>query len=250
MTPSQFPAPRPGDRLVLVSHALCPYVQRAVIALHEKGVAFERVDIDLANKPAWFLALSPLGKTPVLLVPRAAPSGPVFEPVFESAVICDYLDETIQPALHPADALERARHRAWVEVASATLNQIWQFYTARDGESFEACRAELARRFDQIDAALGAGPWFGGERFTLVDAAFAPVFRYFEVFDRFHDTGVLTTAMNARRWATALAHRSSVQAAVGADYPQRLRAFVERQEGELGRRSAVARNRAGAGVPA
>ena len=54
--------------LKLISHKLCPYVQRAVIALAEKGVPFERVDIDLSNKPDWFLALSPFGKTPVLMV--------------------------------------------------------------------------------------------------------------------------------------------------------------------------------------
>ena len=53
--------------LVLVSHALCPYVQRAAIVLAEKGVPFERRDIDLANKPDWFLKASPLGETPVLL---------------------------------------------------------------------------------------------------------------------------------------------------------------------------------------
>ena len=45
--------------LVLVSHALCPYVQRAAIVLREKGVPFERRDIDLANKPDWFLRISP-----------------------------------------------------------------------------------------------------------------------------------------------------------------------------------------------
>ena len=59
--------------LKLISHKLCPYVQRAVIALTEKGVPFERIDIDLANKPDWFLKISPLGKVPVLLVgPRTA----------------------------------------------------------------------------------------------------------------------------------------------------------------------------------
>jgi glutathione S-transferase len=54
--------------LNLISHKLCPYVQRAVVALNEKGVPFERIDIDLANKPDWFLKLSPLGKVPVLAV--------------------------------------------------------------------------------------------------------------------------------------------------------------------------------------
>jgi glutathione S-transferase len=69
--------------LKLISHQLCPYVQRAVIALTEKGTAFERIDIDLANKPDWFLAISPLGKTPVLQVSET--------PIFESAVILEYL---------------------------------------------------------------------------------------------------------------------------------------------------------------
>jgi glutathione S-transferase len=52
----------------LISHDLCPYVQRAVITLCEKGVSFERTYVDLANKPDWFLAISPLGKTPVLKI--------------------------------------------------------------------------------------------------------------------------------------------------------------------------------------
>src|SRR6202051_1529404 len=79
--------------LKLISHKLCPYVQRAVIALTEKGVAFERIDIDLANKPDWFLAISPLGKTPVLQVGDRA--------IFESAVILEYLEETEPKPMHP-----------------------------------------------------------------------------------------------------------------------------------------------------
>ena len=55
-----------AERPKLISHKLCPYVQRAVIALSEKGIPFGRIDIDLASKPDWFLSISPLGKTPVL----------------------------------------------------------------------------------------------------------------------------------------------------------------------------------------
>ena len=57
--------------LKLISHKLCPYVQRAVIALTEKGVPFERIDIDLANKPDWFLKISPLGKADEAWIARA-----------------------------------------------------------------------------------------------------------------------------------------------------------------------------------
>src|SRR4051794_14761267 len=111
-------------RLTLVSHKLCPYVQRAVIALTEKGVPFTRRDVDLANKPDWFLRDSPLGKTPVLLVNDAA--------IFESAVILEYLEETQANPLHPADPLARAEHRAWIEFGSAILNDIGALYSAAD----------------------------------------------------------------------------------------------------------------------
>ena len=57
--------------LKLISFDLCPYVQRAAIILTEKGVPFERVTIDLANKPGWFLEISPLGKVPLLRVDDA-----------------------------------------------------------------------------------------------------------------------------------------------------------------------------------
>jgi glutathione S-transferase len=108
--------------LKLISHKLCPYVQRAVIALTEKGVSFERIDIDLANKPDWFLAISPLGKTPVLQVGDAA--------IFESAVILEYLEETQTKPLHPADPLKRAEHRGWIEFGSTVLNDIAGLYSA------------------------------------------------------------------------------------------------------------------------
>ena len=68
-----------AERLKLVSHKLCPYVQRAVIALTEKGVPFERIDIDLANKPDWFLKISPLGKVPVLVVAQDGREVALFE---------------------------------------------------------------------------------------------------------------------------------------------------------------------------
>jgi glutathione S-transferase len=117
-------------RLKLISHKLCPYVQRAVIALTEKGVGYERIDIDLANKPDWFLALSPLGKTPVLQVGDSA--------IFESAVILEYLEETEPKPLHPADPLVRAEHRGWIEFGSSVLNDIAGFYAAPDEATFKA----------------------------------------------------------------------------------------------------------------
>src|ERR1700752_4975323 len=98
------------NRLRLISHKLCPYGQRAVIALTEKGVPFERIAIALANKPDGFLKISPLGKVPVLLVETADGEAALFE----SNVICEYIEDTQGGTkLHPRDALKRAQHRAW-----------------------------------------------------------------------------------------------------------------------------------------
>src|SRR3954470_19598948 len=145
-------------KLRLVSHKLCPYVQRAVIALTEKGVPFERIDIDLANKPDWFLAISPLGKTPVLQVCNKA--------IFESAVILEYLEETQPKPLHPADPLTRAEHRGWIEFGSTVLNDIAGFYTAPDEAAFAIKIAQLEVRFARLETRLAASPWFDGANFA------------------------------------------------------------------------------------
>lgn len=212
-------------RPTLISHKLCPYVQRAVIALTEKGVAFERIDIDLANKPDWFVAISPLGKTPVLQIGDRA--------IFESAVILEYLEETEPKPLHPVDPLTRAEHRAWIEFGSAVLNDIAGFYAAPDEAAFKTRILQLERRFAWLEVRVAASPWFDGESFSLVDAAFGPVFRYFDVFDEIASFGILAGKPKLARWRKALASRPSALSAVSADYPALLREFLKRRNSWL-----------------
>jgi glutathione S-transferase len=195
-------------------------------------VPFARRDVDLADKPAWFRALSPLGKTPVLLVGE--------EPLFESAVICEYLDETVAPALHPRDPLARARVRAWMEFGSAVLNAVAAFYNAPDEAALAARRADLRARFEQVEAALDPrGPWFEGERFGLADAVFGPVFRYFEVFEALGEAGFFDALPRVQAWRAALAARPSVRQAAGADYAGRLARFLVERGSALSRRIAA-----------
>jgi len=212
--------------LVLASHALCPYVQRAAIVLAEKGVPFTRRDVDLSHKPDWFLAVSPLGKTPVLLVGGNA-AGEGAHALFESAVICEYLDEVALPRLHPADPLERARHRGWMEFGSGVLNTIAAFYNAADKAALAAARATLQARFAQLDAACHAeGPWFAGASFGMVDAVFAPVFRYFDAFEALGQPAFFGATPRLRGWRAALAQRPSVRGAVAPDFDARLLHFL------------------------
>jgi glutathione S-transferase len=215
----------------LVSHALCPYVQRCAIVLQEKGISFERRDIDLSNKPDWFLNISPLGKTPVLLVNNDA--------IFESAVICEYLDETIAPRMHPTSPLERARHRAWMEFGSSQLNTIAAFYNANDEPALVKQATQLRNRFAQLEAVLGDGPYFAGEMFCVVDAVFGPVFRYFDVFDAFTNFSLFEGLPKVSAWRSELAKRDSVRNAVRGDYNDRLRTFLLNRNSALSKRMVL-----------
>ncbi len=211
------------EPLTLVSHDLCPYVQRAAIVLAEKGVPFKRVDIDLSNKPDWFKAISPLGKVPLLQVAD--------EVLFESAVIVEYLEETTAHPLHPRQPLEKARHRAWMEFGSSILADIWVVETTADRAAFDARLQTLREKFQRLDAQLGDGPFFAGEAFSVVDAVFAPVFRYFDVFETLADLGIFDGLDRVKAWRVALAGRPSVIDAVVSDYPDRLIRFLEKHNG-------------------
>lgn len=213
--------------LYLVSHKLCPYVQRARIVLAEKKIPHRIEFIDLSDKPDWFLEISPLGKVPVLCADG--------RPIFESAVITEYLDEISQGSLHPADPYERARNRSWIEFASATLAAIATLYRANDGHGFSAAIESLRERFERLENELGEGPWFNGKAFSIVDAAFGPVFRYFEVIEIYGHFGFFDGLTRINAWRDALRARPSVRNAVVDDYHERLRIFFLGLDSELGR---------------
>lgn len=214
------------EKLTLVSFDLCPYVQRAVIVLAEKGVPFERIDIDLAKKPDWFLRLSPTGRVPLLTVGE--------EVLFESAAIVEFLDETHGPRLHPDDPVTRARHRAWMDQGSALLGDLWTLETTKDAAAFDATCATIRTRLERLAQAQGGAEWFGGDRFSLVDAIFAPALRYFDSFEAAADLHLVPAALEP--WRRRLAARPSVQQAVAADYAESLCRFIRAQGGILAAR--------------
>jgi len=215
--------------LQLVSHHLCPYVQRAVIVAAEKGIELERTTIDLTTKPAWFLAISPTGKVPLLRVTDEHRAEHV---LFESAAISEYLDETSPGALLPKDPIERARHRAWVEFGSGTLSDIAGLYVAPNAETFAAKQRALNARFGQLEANLRR-TWFAGKAFGLVDAAFGPVFRYLDTFERRAGLHLADGLPKVAAWRASLADRPSVAQAVAPDYPDRLAAFLLARDSHL-----------------
>ncbi len=197
--------------LHLVSTKLCPYVHRAAIALREKGVPFERREIDLKNKPDWFLQLSPYGKVPVLLADGVA--------LFESIPILEFLDETHPPSMLPADPFARAHQRAWAEGAVELTRSQWNLLAAATPADRDGAAAAFGSTADRIERALEAGtiPAAGFER---VHVTLAPALYRFGVVER----GLGIELLDPSRWprlralASAVGARPSVTETVAPDY--------------------------------
>ncbi|NLS20530.1 glutathione S-transferase family protein [Rhizobium sp. P40RR-XXII] len=221
----------PDPSLTLISHPLCPFVQRAAIVLLEKNAPFERINVDLSAKPDWFLALSPTGKVPLLKVHQTDDEEVV---LFESVVICEYLEETQGgAAMYPDDALQRARQRAWIEFATQTLADGWQFLNATDPATADAKRAAFRNRLRKLEAELGPGPYFAGAAFGMVDAVYAPLFRYFTIIDPAVSQAIFEGFPRVSAWRAALAARPSVRNAVAEDYADCFREHLRRHQALL-----------------
>jgi glutathione S-transferase len=150
----------------------CPYAARARIALAEKGIAYDAVEIDLDDRPAWIYEKNELGRVPVyeedegLCLP-------------ESEVIMEYLEERYpEPALWPADPAERALARLWLQRFDDRLGNA--YYAARRGDGREQLEARLA----DLERALEAQPWLSGREYGLADIGYVPwILRGLERFE-------------------------------------------------------------------
>ena len=149
--------------LTLYDAPRCPYCARARIVLAEKGVPYETVTIDLANRPAWLLEHNPPdGRVPVL-----EEGGWVLP---ESAVVDEYLEERYpEPPLLPVDPAERAAARL-VVLRFDDLGK--PYYALRREEAGAAER--LAEALRALDGLLVTTPYLTGAAFGLADVAYLP----------------------------------------------------------------------------
>jgi glutathione S-transferase len=203
----------------LISFKLCPFVQRSVITLLEKGVDFDLTYIDLADPPQWFLDISPLGKVPALRVGEQV--------LFESAVINEYLDEVNPPAILPSDPLVKAQNRAWIEFASTMIGDQYQMMVAKEEAQYRQSLDEIGKKFARLEAMLGDGPFFNGQKFSLMDAAIAPVFMRMELLDEWSGLdGLYDQTPKLAAWKDALLARPSVRDSVVAEFAPELRRYI------------------------
>ncbi len=184
---------------------------RVKVVLHEKGLAYDRITLNLAKKDQKqpeFLKLNPYGKVPVI-----NDGGKI---LFESCIINEYLDEQYpNPPLMPKDPYLRGRGRVLVDYA---LNHLHETYWALRGEMMKQeaerntalvndTRRNLRDRLQYLEEALGEKTHFLGE-FSLTDIDVLPRFLRMEQY------GVLPAPSLPRlnEWLPRMKTRPSVKA--------------------------------------
>jgi glutathione S-transferase len=197
----------------LVSFPLCPFVQRAVITLLEKGIEHEIEYIDLQSPPDWFKQRSPLGKVPLLLVDD--------EVLFESAVILDYLDAIYPPRLNPEDPLLKAQHRAWISFGSELLAQLHGLAMADNSADFHQRLQRMQTDLRYLDQPIEQGLFAGRAAKSLVDAAFAPLFLRISILSKYRPEVAGLYSDNVADWADKLLARPSSRGSVVPDFESR-----------------------------
>jgi len=213
----------------VVSFKLCPFVQRIMISLEERGTPYDIEYIELAHKPAWFLELSPLGKVPIMVVDGETV-------LFESAVIGEYLEDASERKLHPPDPLQRAHHRAWIEFISTLYMDLVRCARADDEADARGFAKTAREKFKRLEQQV-TGPLFAGDDFCLVDAAAAPALLRAQWLCEVEPSLELCTGLSRiHRWREQLKTRPSVQRSAVENLEELFVARMEDAGGWMGGR--------------
>jgi glutathione S-transferase len=130
------------------------------MVLHEKQVDFEVREVDLSNKSEEFLAASPTGKVPVVVVDG--------DSLYESNVINQYLDEVFEsPKLMPEDPKRKAYARIWMTFADTDLFPA--MFVASIGRDRGFSEEQIVEAFEKLNMALGKLEERLKDRFYLAD---------------------------------------------------------------------------------
>jgi glutathione S-transferase len=198
------------ELIELFSASVCPFAHRCRLALLEKQVPFEVVDIDLRNKPAWYRDINPDEAVPALRQGDFV--------LRESLIINEYIDELApEPALMPASPQERAMARWWIDFADTRFVPLfYQLLKAQEEEERLAIQERLLTVLGTIDTELkrrhqDAAPyWFGGE-VGLTDIAFYPWFERWPVLEHCRGLGLPGELTSLIGWIESMRKRDSVK---------------------------------------
>ncbi|TCL08407.1 glutathione S-transferase [Shimia isoporae] len=212
----------------IVSFTICPFVQRVTALLEAKQMPYEIEFISLADKPQWFLDLSPTGQVPMLVTDSGTA-------LFESDAIVEYIDEIsapLQAALTPED---RALNRAWSYQASKHYLVQCGTMSSKDPATFGERSRKLTAAFARAEAQLGDGPFFGGDTLGNVDIAWLVLLHRAHIVEQHSGHDMLAEFPKVKRWQQALMETGIPQKSVAAEFLDRFSNFYLSDATWLGR---------------
>lgn len=160
---SSFPPLKPG-KLRVYSMAYCPFAHRARLVIAHKNIDADIVNVNLGEKPDWYLALNPLGQVPCIQLDEKRPSIP------ESLIDADYLDDVYQEnRLTPLDPYTHAQQKLLVEAfGKKAIMPFYAFAKEPKAEQQEAFAKGLEEAVEQR-ITFGADEYFGGAQPAMCD---------------------------------------------------------------------------------
>jgi glutathione S-transferase len=195
--------------LTLHEHPFAAYCWKALIALYERDVPFERHFVGGEEDRARLAELWPMGSIPVLVDDAAALTLP------ESTTIVEYLDgHGDAPPLVPTEPAAALQARLWDRVIDGHVMTPMQKIVGDslrpegrgDPAGVAEAHAKLDRAYALLDAQLAGGGWAAGPAFTVADCAAAPALHYARVVHRWDEDGLA----NLTRYFGALMAQTSV----------------------------------------
>ncbi|KAF4105784.1 glutathione S-transferase omega-1-like [Onychostoma macrolepis] len=188
------PGAVPNGLIRLYSMRFCPFAQRARLVLTAKGVKHEIININLKDKPDWFLEKNPSGTVPAL----ETSSGQV---IYESPITCEYLDEAYPvKKLLPSDPFERAQQRMLLDHYSKVIPYFYKISMGKKrGEDVSAAEVEFTEKVSQLNEYLvkKKTKYFGGDSITMIDYLIWPWFERAEMMGVKH---CLANTPELRKW--------------------------------------------------
>ncbi len=154
--------------MTLYSGTTCPFSQRCRIVLHEKGMDFQVIDVDMHNKPEDLAAINPYNKVPALIERDLV--------LYEANIINEYIDERFpHPQLMPADPVMRARARLLLHNFEQELFAEINKMESGSQKAADKARTEIRDNLSQIAPIFAKQKYMLGEEFSMLDVAIAPL---------------------------------------------------------------------------
>uniref|UniRef100_A0A3Q1ERB0 Glutathione S-transferase omega n=2 Tax=Acanthochromis polyacanthus TaxID=80966 RepID=A0A3Q1ERB0_9TELE len=210
---SPAPGPVPKDKIRIYSMRFCPFAQRARLVLAAKGINHETVNINLKDKPEWYLAKNPFGLVPTLETSAG-------EIIYESPITCDYLDEVYAgKKLLPSSAYGKAQQKMMLEHFSKATLYFYKIPMGKiKGDDVSGLETELKEKFGKFNEYLvkKKSKFFGGDSITMIDYMMWPFFERLEGFGLEH---CMAGTPELKKWTERMWEDPAVKACMyGTDF--------------------------------